>query len=218
VLTFAEPCQLPTWMYYWRIVESGYGYPPLTSFNTVVLKRSGLADKYLFQESDILAIEKESKDTERYFYHYYYFPDENEQDIKIEILLPSSQPVHYTDTQYPHIAKEKDLEAIELRIDQFSSVLAEYNILYLEDLDYEPGQNILRTTIGLGAGALCLWGASNEEDDLSKIGYGGLGAFFVGAGIVWGVITIRDALKIRRTRRVELKKLESTLQDIINTN
>ena len=30
----------------------------LTSFNAVVLKRSGLTDKYLFQESDLVVIEE----------------------------------------------------------------------------------------------------------------------------------------------------------------
>ncbi len=53
---------LPTKVYYWRIEETSYESTVLKSFNAVVLKRSGLADKYLFQESDMVVIEKESKD------------------------------------------------------------------------------------------------------------------------------------------------------------
>jgi hypothetical protein len=206
---------LPTKVYYWRIEETSYAV--VTSFNAVVLKRSGLADKYLFQESDILVIEKERKDIKKYLYHYYYLPDEYEQDMKVEIFLPDSQTVIYTDTKYPHIAKAKELNHIELKIDKFSNVLYEYNILYLEEMNYTPGLSLLSISFGLALTGLSFWGVGAVEDDLWKIALGGSGALFAATVIVNGFRTIRDGSKAK-PRRAELKRLESTLKDIVNTN
>jgi hypothetical protein len=208
---------LSTRVYYWRIEESGYRYDTLTGFNTVVLKRLGLTDKYLFQESDIIVIEEHNKYIKTFFYHYYYFPDESEQDMKVEILLPDSKTVDYIDTQYPCMAKAQELEDIEMRIDQFSNVLDEYNTLYLEDLDYSQESNILTTFFAFGFAGLFFWGAVTEENDLLKAGAGFLGVVFAVGGIGSGVAIIRDALKVK-PRRTELKNLESKLRDIINTN
>lgn len=210
---------LPTRVYYWRIEETGYEYAISTNFNAVVLKRSGLTDKFLFQESDLVVIEEVGEiGFERiFFYHYYYFPDENEQDMKVEIFLPNSESTNYTDTQYPRIANAKELDDIALRIDQFSNALYEYNTLYLEELKYDPGINIFVTSFGLAMAALSFWGLATAEDDLSRIGYGGLGVLCGIAGITRGVITISDAIEVE-PRRAELKKLESTLKDIINSN
>jgi hypothetical protein len=208
---------LPTKVYYWRINDSGYRYGSLTSFNAAVLKYSGVADKYLFQESDILVIEKERRGIIKYFYHYHYFPDENERDMKVKIFLPDSQVVYYIDSMYPHIAKEDDLDAIELKIDKYSNVLVEYNTLYLEELDYSPGSNMLLISVGLGLTAGSFLWASTTDEELIKgitIGYGTLSVVAV---IVNGVRTIRDSSKVN-PRRAKLKKLESTLKDIINTN
>ena len=195
-------------MYYWRIRETGYIYDASTSFNAVVLKRSGSTDKYLFQESDLVLV----LSNKTFFYHYYYFPDENEQDMRLEMLLPNSQIVNYIDTQYPRIANAKELDDIELKIDQFSNVLNEYNTLYLKELNYDR-DTVMIASIGLALAPLCFWGAVTAEDNRDKVGWIGLGALFSFAGI----IKIGEALKVK-PRRAELKKLESTLKDIINTN
>ncbi|UCB45275.1 MAG: hypothetical protein JSV25_13830, partial [Spirochaetota bacterium] len=152
----------------------------------------------------------------KYFYHYYYFPDENEQDIKVKIFLPNSQSVNYTDTQYPRIANTKELDDIELKIDQFSNVLYNYNILYLEELNYNPGLNILATSFLLASSALYFLMIPNVKGDPGKAVFGVLGIFGGAAGIGFGFKTIFDAFEAE-SRRAELKKLESTLKDIINT-
>ncbi len=137
--------------------------------------------------------------------------------MKVEIFFPDSQAVNYTDTQYPRIAKAKELNQIEFKIDQFSNVLYEYNTLYLEELNYTPGYNIFLTFLGLGlAVPFFLW-AFTAKNNLLKAGAGGYGAFLAVSGIVTGIRTISDASQAK-PRRAELIKLESTLKDFINTN
>jgi hypothetical protein len=209
---------LPTKVYYWKIWETSYESFRFTSFNAVVLKLPGLPNKYLFQESDILVIVKATKDTKKDLYsYYYYFPDENEQDMNVEIFLPGSRAINYTDTQYPRVAKGKELDDIELKIGQFSNVLHQYNTLYVADVDYSQNENITATLLGLGFGIPLILTGPQQDTDLQKVGYTLGGVLFVAIGIRFGGAIIGDALKVK-PRRTELKKLESTLRDIVNMN
>ena len=88
----------------------------------------------------------------------------------MEIFLPNSQAVNYTDTQYPLIARAKELDALELRIDQFSNVLNEYNTLYLEEQNYTPGLNIFVTTFSLAVTTLCVLALATTPEEEVEIG------------------------------------------------
>jgi hypothetical protein len=200
-------------------METGYDYKVYKSFNTVVLKRPGLTEKYLFQESNIVVITKASKHLENcYFYYFYYFPDKNEHDTKIEILLPNSQTVHYTDTQHPYIANAKEMEYISSKIERFTNLLEEYNTLHLQELNYpaERESNFTAAFLGLGLGIPFLLTESGQGSKLEQTGAILIGSAVVTVGIV-GLFTGISGFREVKSKRKELKRLESNLNDMINT-
>ena len=209
---------LPTKAYYWRTWETGYEHYVYKSFNTVLLKRPGLKDEYLFQESNIVVLGKASKYSEYSFHYFFYLPDENEQDLKIEILLPNSQSVNYTDNQYAHIANAKEKEHIYSKINQFTHSLEEYNSLYLQELKYPATreENIIFVVFGFGFGIPALLSASKQENNLEKTGNILLGGVLVAGGI-YGLFNGISSSKNVRSKRKELVRLKRKLEEIINT-